>query len=124
MRIDRSFRAQCAWGNERVLPRSCLARRCQASLYDECVAMCAGFSITVTGPEAFQVRWRIPLERWMDGIEEGWAIPLLLLGFVAIWQVYFSIAYAGGDLHPDVLETWTLGRSLEWGYSKHPPLMG
>src|ERR1700741_3250972 len=90
----------------------------------ECVAMCDGFSITLTGPEAFQVRWRIPLERWMDGIEEGWAIPLMLLGFVAVWQVYFTIAYAGGDLHPDVLETWTLGRSLEWGYSKHPPLMG
>ncbi|HLG83348.1 MAG TPA: glycosyltransferase family 39 protein [Bradyrhizobium sp.] len=60
----------------------------------------------------------------MDGVEEGWAIPLLLLGFVAIWQVYFAIAYADGDLHPDVLETWTLGRSLAWGYSKHPPLMG
>jgi 4-amino-4-deoxy-L-arabinose transferase-like glycosyltransferase len=30
----------------------------------------------------------------------------------------------GGDLHSDVLETWTLGRSIEWGYSKHPPLMG
>jgi hypothetical protein len=86
--------------------------------------MCAGFSITFTGPEAFQVRWRIPLERWMDGIEEGWAIPLMLLGFVAIWQIYFAIAYADGDLHPDVLETWTLGRSLAWGYSKHPPLMG
>ena len=86
--------------------------------------MCAGFSITLTGPEAFQVRWRIPLERWLDGVEEGWAIPLMLLGFIAVWQIYFAIAYADGDLHPDVLETWTLGRSLAWGYSKHPPLMG
>jgi 4-amino-4-deoxy-L-arabinose transferase-like glycosyltransferase len=60
----------------------------------------------------------------MDGIEAGWAIPLLLIGFVSVWQVYFLIAYFGGDLHPDVLETWTLGRSIEWGYSKHPPLMG
>jgi 4-amino-4-deoxy-L-arabinose transferase-like glycosyltransferase len=60
----------------------------------------------------------------MDGIEAGWAIPLLLIGFVAIWQAFLSIAYLGGDLHPDVLETWTLGRSIEWGYSKHPPLMG
>jgi 4-amino-4-deoxy-L-arabinose transferase-like glycosyltransferase len=60
----------------------------------------------------------------MDGIEDGWAIPLLLVGFVVAWQAYFVIAYAGGDLHPDVLETWTLGRSLEWGYAKHPPLMG
>ncbi len=60
----------------------------------------------------------------MDGIEAGWAIPLLLFGFVAIWQAFLSIAYIGGDLHPDVLETWTLGRSIEWGYAKHPPLMG
>ncbi len=60
----------------------------------------------------------------MDGIEAGWAIPLLLLGFIATWQAFLAIAYIGGDLHPDVLETWTLGRSVEWGYSKHPPLMG
>ena len=60
----------------------------------------------------------------MDGVETSWAIPLLLVGFVAVWQAFLSIAYFGGDLHPDVLETWTLGRSLEWGYVKHPPLMG
>jgi 4-amino-4-deoxy-L-arabinose transferase-like glycosyltransferase len=60
----------------------------------------------------------------MDGIEAGWAIPLLLIGFVAVWLAFLVIAYLGGDLHPDVLETWTLGRSIEWGYSKHPPLMG
>lgn len=86
--------------------------------------MCVAFSFALAYPDVSQARWRTPLERWMDGVEKGWAIPLLLLGFVAIWQAYFAIAYAGGDLHPDVLETWTLGRSLEWGYSKHPPLMG
>jgi 4-amino-4-deoxy-L-arabinose transferase-like glycosyltransferase len=69
-------------------------------------------------------RWRLPLMRWMDGIEEGWAIPLMLVGFVAVWQAFLAIAYVDGDLHPDVLETWTLGRSMAWGYSKHPPLMG
>jgi 4-amino-4-deoxy-L-arabinose transferase-like glycosyltransferase len=68
--------------------------------------------------------WRRAVVAWMGGIEAGWAIPLLLIGFVAVWQAYFVVAYAGGDLHPDVLETWTLGRSLEWGYIKHPPLMG
>jgi hypothetical protein len=86
--------------------------------------MCVAFSVAVAYPEVSHTRWRTLFARWMDGVEEGWAIPLLLLGFVAIWQAYFAIAYAGGDLHPDVLETWTLGRSLEWGYSKHPPLMG
>jgi hypothetical protein len=60
----------------------------------------------------------------MDGVEAGWAIPLLLIGFVGVWIVFLVVAYAGGDLHYDVLETWTLGRSIEWGYSKHPPLMG
>jgi hypothetical protein len=60
----------------------------------------------------------------MDGVEAGWAIPLLLIGFVGLWMVFLMVAYVGGDLHYDVLETWTLGRSIEWGYSKHPPLMG
>jgi hypothetical protein len=68
--------------------------------------------------------WRRPFLIWMDGVEAGWAVPLLLIAFVAVWQVYFAVAYFGGDLHSDVLETWTLGRSIEWGYSKHPPLMG
>jgi len=27
-------------------------------------------------------------------------------------------------LHPDTLETWSLGRHFEWGNPKHPPLMG
>jgi len=57
-------------------------------------------------------------------VEAGWAIPLLLIGFVAVWLAFLVIAYIGGDLHSDVLETWTLGRSLEWGYSKHPPRNG
>ncbi len=41
-----------------------------------------------------------------------------------IWTGYLVIAYLGAGLHPDVLETWTLGRHLAWGYPKHPPLMG
>jgi 4-amino-4-deoxy-L-arabinose transferase-like glycosyltransferase len=69
-------------------------------------------------------RWRRPFLGWLDGIEAGWAIPLLLIGFVAVWMAYLAIAYFNGDLHADVLETWTLGRTLEWGNSKHPPLMG
>ena len=68
--------------------------------------------------------WRSPFLIWIDGVEEGWAIPCLVVGFVALWMAYLSIAYIGGDLHQDVLETWTLGRSFDWGSSKHPPLMG
>lgn len=68
--------------------------------------------------------WRRPLIRWLEGIEGGWSLPLLLLCFVVAWLAYLSIAYLGSGLHPDVLETWTLGRHFAWGYPKHPPLMG
>lgn len=68
--------------------------------------------------------WRRPIERWLDGIELGWAIPLLLVAFVLVWTIFFVIAYWGGDLHPDVLEAWSVGRTLGWGFGKHPPLMG
>jgi dolichyl-phosphate-mannose-protein mannosyltransferase len=86
--------------------------------------MCVAYSGMDALPESSRERWRLPLMWWMDGIEEGWAIPLMLAGFVAVWQAFLVIAYADGDLHPDVLETWTLGRDIAWGYSKHPPLMG
>ncbi|MBN9600726.1 MAG: glycosyltransferase family 39 protein [Afipia sp.] len=68
--------------------------------------------------------WRRPFEAWFDGIEAGWAIPVLLTGFVAIWTAFFGIAYVNASLHPDVLEAWSLGRDFAWGNSKHPPLMG
>jgi hypothetical protein len=86
--------------------------------------MCGAFSVAALRAELAPLRWRNWLLNWMDGVEAGWAIPLLLSGFVAVWLTYLMIAYIGGDLHSDVLETWTLGRSIEWGYSKHPPLMG
>src|SRR5882724_5272166 len=82
------------------------------------------FSTMAARSEVSPARWRWPLLSWMDGIEEGWAIPLLLFGFVAVWFLFLVIAYLGGDLHSDVLETWTFGRNIEWSYSKHPPLMG
>jgi 4-amino-4-deoxy-L-arabinose transferase-like glycosyltransferase len=86
--------------------------------------MCGSFTVAALRAELSPSRWRDWLSDWMDGVEAGWAVPLLLTGFVAIWQIYLMIAYVGGDLHSDVLETWTLGRSIEWGSSKHPPLMG
>ncbi len=69
-------------------------------------------------------RWRRALAIWIDAVDDGWAVPTLIIGFVAVWMAYFSIAYVGGDLHQDVIETWSLGRSFDWGSSKHPPLMG
>ena len=86
--------------------------------------MYLAFSAMAARSDVAPARWRKPFLIWMDGVEAGWAIPLLLIGFIAVWLAFLVIAYIGGDLHSDVLETWTLGRSIEWGYSKHPPLMG
>ena len=38
--------------------------------------------------------------------------------------MFLIVAYLGVDLHPDVLETWSIGRHFAWGNPKHPPLMG
>jgi 4-amino-4-deoxy-L-arabinose transferase-like glycosyltransferase len=74
--------------------------------------------------DAAPARWRRPFLAWLDGIEKGWGIPALIVGFAAAWMLFLMIAYLSGDLHPDVLETWSVGRNFAWGNPKHPPLMG
>src|SRR6202171_853079 len=74
--------------------------------------------------DAAPARWRRPFLAWLDVIEKGWGIPLLIVGFAAAWMLFLMIAYLNGDLHPDVLETWSVGRGFAWGNAKHPPLMG
>src|SRR5260221_3958216 len=74
--------------------------------------------------DAAPARWRQPFLGWLEGIERGWGIPALIVGFAATWMLFLTIAYLSGDLHPDVLETWSVGRSFAWGNAKHPPLMG
>jgi 4-amino-4-deoxy-L-arabinose transferase-like glycosyltransferase len=82
------------------------------------------FRARVARWEISPARWRRPLLRWLEGIEAGWAVPLLLLGFVAVWLAYRIFAFRYSDLHPDVLEAWISGRTFGWGGPKHPPLMG
>ncbi len=82
------------------------------------------FSAMAARVEQAPARWRRPFLEWLDGIETGWAVPLLLVGFTVVWMAFLTVAYSGGGLHPDTLETWTLGRSFAWGNPKHPPLMG
>ncbi|MHC2436133.1 glycosyltransferase family 39 protein [Bradyrhizobium sp. USDA 4451] len=82
------------------------------------------FSVMAKRSDRCPASWRRPFNRWLDGIETGWSIPLLLVCFAGIWTLYLSVAYHGAGLHPDVLETWTYGRHFAWGYPKHPPLMG
>jgi 4-amino-4-deoxy-L-arabinose transferase-like glycosyltransferase len=79
------------------------------------------FQVMAERSDRTPARWRLPFLRWLDGVEAGWAVPLLIACFVAIWTLYLAVAYAGGGLHPDTLEAWTLGRHFAWGYDKHPP---
>ena len=82
------------------------------------------FAAMATRSDAAPARWRRPFLRWLDGIEQGWGIPLLIVAFCAIWLLFLFVAYTGSSLHSDVLEAWTLGREFAWGNAKHPPLMG
>src|SRR5258708_6333302 len=50
-------------------------------------------------------RWRRPFPSWLDGIEAGWAIPLLLIGFTAVSLAFLIIAYLYGEPHPHVWAT-------------------
>lgn len=67
---------------------------------------------------------RAGIARWLDDIERGWSIPVFILGFIALSTLILSIGYVSGNLHMDVLEAWSVGRTLAWGFWKHPPLMG
>ncbi|MCC8961563.1 glycosyltransferase family 39 protein [Bradyrhizobium sp. Pear76] len=82
------------------------------------------FSAMAKRSDRSPASWRRPFNRWLEGVEAGWSVPLLLACFVSVWTLYLSVAYHGAGLHPDVLETWTYGRHFAWGYPKHPPLMG
>jgi 4-amino-4-deoxy-L-arabinose transferase-like glycosyltransferase len=82
------------------------------------------FSAMAGRSDAAPARWRRPFLIWLGGIESGWAVPLLVMGFAAVWMAFLGVAYLSGDLHPDALEAWAVGRSFEWGNPKHPPLMG
>ena len=53
--------------------------------------------------EKHPARWRRPFNIWLEGIETGWSIPLLLALFVAVWTAYLVVAYLGAGLHPDAI---------------------
>ena len=42
--------------------------------------------------EKHPARWRRPFNIWLEGIETGWSIPLLLALFVAVWTAYLVVA--------------------------------
>ena len=46
----------------------------------------------------------------------------ILLGYVALWTLYGTIAKGSQDIHVDMSEQFALARELALGYPKHPPL--
>lgn len=111
--------------------KCCRSRLSLAPGRPECVRFGRGsmsvdfaFSAMAARSDLNPAPWRRTFIWWLEGVEAGWSVPLLLVCFVAIWTAYLSVAYVGSGLHPDFLETWTLGRYFARGYPKHPPLMG
>jgi 4-amino-4-deoxy-L-arabinose transferase-like glycosyltransferase len=62
------------------------------------------------------------IEAWFDLERGGWAVPILLFLFVAVWTAFHAISHASVDLHPDQLEIYAWSRHPSTGYYKHPPL--
>src|SRR5947209_9438531 len=46
----------------------------------------------------------------------------VLLGYVALWTLYGTMAKGSRDSHPAMSRQFALGRELALGYPKHPPL--
>src|ERR1700704_114856 len=67
-----------------VLPAACVEFDAQAILPGKS-AMYLAFSAIAARSDIAPARWRKPFLIWMDGVEAGWAIPLLLIGFIAVW---------------------------------------
>jgi hypothetical protein len=45
-----------------------------------------------------------------------------LVGYVALWTLYGTLAKGSQDIHADMSEQFALSRELAWGFPKHPPL--
>jgi len=66
------------------------------------------------------------IERLLDALaaparRERTAVTVLL-GYVALWTLYGTLAKGSQDINSDMSEQYVLSRELAWGYPKHPPL--
>jgi len=66
------------------------------------------------------------IERLLDALaaparRERTAV-IVLLGYVALWTLYGTLAKGSQDINSDMSEQYVLSRELAWGYPKHPPL--
>jgi 4-amino-4-deoxy-L-arabinose transferase-like glycosyltransferase len=66
------------------------------------------------------------IERLLDALTDAArrerTMLAVLLGYVALWTLYGVLAKGSQDIHADMSEQFALGRELELGYPKHPPL--
>lgn len=62
------------------------------------------------------------LDALADGARRERTMLAVLLGYVALWTLYGALAKGSQDIHADMSEQFALGRELELGYPKHPPL--
>ena len=65
---------------------------------------------------------RRPIDAWFDTRDDGRAIAILLLLFVALWTLFQVVSRASIDLHPDMVEIYAWSQHPSGGYYKHPPL--
>jgi hypothetical protein len=54
--------------------------------------MYGAFPVAALRADLSPPRWRSWLLNWMDGVDAGWAVQLLLSGFVAVWFAFLVIA--------------------------------
>jgi 4-amino-4-deoxy-L-arabinose transferase-like glycosyltransferase len=53
--------------------------------------------------------------------KQGYAVPAVLAGYVAVWTLYAVVAKSSQDIHPDTAELFAWSNELALGYWKHPP---
>jgi len=80
----------------------------------------------MTGSRRGQAFVERPIGRLFDALTDPArrerAMPATLLGYVALWTLYGTLAKGSQDIHSDMSEQFALSRELAWGFSKHPPL--
>jgi 4-amino-4-deoxy-L-arabinose transferase-like glycosyltransferase len=62
-------------------------------------------------------------ERLIAGNAEGTIVILILLAYVAVWMVFWTVSTASVDVHFDADEAMIWAQHFAFGY-KHPPMTG
>jgi len=80
----------------------------------------------ISGTGRGQKRVQLLVERLFDALADPArrerTVAAALVGYVALWTLYGTLAKGSQDIHSDMSEQFALSRELAWGYPKHPPL--